>query len=82
LPEPLAARCPAAQANHVGLDPGLVDEHQAPGVKLGLKLLPALTLARDLRTVLLSWQQAFLRNNRLGGILLLQDEPKCLRTPA
>jgi hypothetical protein len=38
-----------AFGRHVGLDPGLVDEHQAPGIDLTLMELPALTLARNVR---------------------------------
>ncbi|MEY9722161.1 hypothetical protein ABIA22_004715 [Sinorhizobium fredii] len=48
---------PAAQRRHVGLDPGLVDEHQPSGIETSLPCLPALTSAgnvggnlRDLTT--------------------------------
>jgi hypothetical protein len=32
----IALRPPAPQRGHVGLDPGLVDEDQAPGIEMGL----------------------------------------------
>jgi hypothetical protein len=35
-PHPLALWPPSAQWGHVGLDPGLVDKDQAPGIELGL----------------------------------------------
>jgi hypothetical protein len=35
-PHPLAIWPPSAQWCHIGLDPGLVDKDQAPGIELGL----------------------------------------------
>ena len=35
-PHPLAFWSPSAQRGHVGLDPGLVDKDQAPGIEFGL----------------------------------------------
>ena len=35
-PHSLAFWPPSAQRGHVGLDPGLVDEDQAPGIEIGL----------------------------------------------
>ena len=59
LIQPLPPQRPAAQADHVGLHPGLVDEHQAPGVERCLKPPPALALARDGGTILLGRQHGF-----------------------
>ena len=33
---PFALRPPSSQRDHAGLDPGLVDEDQAPGIEAGL----------------------------------------------
>jgi hypothetical protein len=68
----------SAQAHHVGLDPGFVDEHQTLGIEPLLQALPTLALARNVRAQLLRWQQAFLRNTNLGGIGLewLETEPQ------
>ena len=33
---PITLRPPSAQRGHAGLDPGLVDEHQAPGIEASL----------------------------------------------
>ena len=35
-PHPSAFRPPSTQRRHAGLDPGLVDEHQAAGIEAGL----------------------------------------------
>ncbi len=48
-----AARGPAVGAGHVGLGPGLVDEHQPVGVEAGLAVAPGLSPAQHVRTVLL-----------------------------
>jgi hypothetical protein len=42
----LLAQAPAAQRCHVGLDPGPIDEDQAPGVNHVLMGLPACALER------------------------------------
>lgn len=49
----LALRTPAAQRRHVGLDPGLVDEHQPSGIETSLPCLPALTSAGNVGAGLL-----------------------------
>lgn len=54
-----AARAPAAQGRHVGLGPGLIDEHQAISVDAPLILAPLLTSAGHVRPILLLGQQAF-----------------------
>src|SRR3546814_3686072 len=46
---PLASRPPAAQWGHVGLDPGLVDEHETAGIETTLPGLPAPALAGHVR---------------------------------
>ena len=55
----LPAQAPAAQRCHVGLDPGLIDEDQAPGVNLVLMGLPACALERDVAAGLLGRQYGF-----------------------
>ena len=55
--EPLAARRPAPQRRHVGLRPGLVDEHQAAGVDPVLIRRPLRAAAGDIGTVLLGGDQ-------------------------
>jgi hypothetical protein len=46
-------------AGHVGLGPGLVDEHQTFGIKPALMLLPSGAPACDVGAVLLAGVQAF-----------------------
>jgi hypothetical protein len=46
-------------ARHVGLRPGLVDEHQAGGIKLALVQLPAGAPAGDVEPILLAGVQRF-----------------------
>src|ERR1700694_4234755 len=55
--EPLAARSPAPQRSHVGLRPGLVDEHQGAGVDPVLIRRPLRAAAGDIGTVLLGGDQ-------------------------
>ena len=55
----LAPRRPAAQRSHVGLGPGLVDEHQPPQVDAALMGLPARTLAGNVGSFLLSGERGF-----------------------
>ena len=57
--QPGTSGTPAAQRRHVGLGPGLVDEHQAGGVDPPLILLPLLTPPGDVGTILLLCEQAF-----------------------
>ena len=49
----LAARGPAVGASHVGLGPGLVDEHQPVGVESGLAVTPGVPPAQNVRASLL-----------------------------
>jgi hypothetical protein len=55
----LAARSPAPEWRHVGLDPGLVDEDQALAIDPALVSLPARSLARDVRPGLLRRNDGF-----------------------
>ena len=51
--QPLTLKSPAAQRGHVGLDPGLVDEHQAVWIEAILQAAPALPPPRDVGAALL-----------------------------
>ena len=53
-PEALAPEAAPVPARHVGLGPGLVDEHQARGVEIELPLEPGLAPAHDVGTALLA----------------------------
>lgn len=55
----LPAQAPDAQQHHIGLDPGLINADQAPGVKLVLIGLPACALERDVAAGLLGRQYRF-----------------------
>ena len=55
----LTARRPAGQPGHVGLDPGLIDEHQPTGVKAVLMRLPAASQPGYPRPILLGRHQRF-----------------------
>ena len=57
--QPPASGAAAVGAGHVGLGPGLVDEHQTAWIKPGLMASPALALARHVQAVLLDGEQAF-----------------------
>ena len=57
--EPLAPRPPASERRHVGLDPGLVNKHQAGRIEPGLNIAPAAAAAQDVRTRLFGREQAF-----------------------
>ncbi len=57
--EALAPRGTAVGAGHVGLGPGLIDEHQARRVDAALIAAPTLALARDVGPMLLGGVQAF-----------------------
>ena len=48
-----ASRGPSMGAGHVGLGPGLVDEHQPFGVETGLAVPPGAPLGQHVRAVLL-----------------------------
>src|SRR5580765_4757697 len=54
-----AARATPVRACHVGLGPGLVDEHQAGRVKPALVALPLRSPSGDVGSVLLAGVQAF-----------------------
>jgi hypothetical protein len=56
---PLAFWPPSAQWGHVGLDPGLVNKDQAPGIELGLPCAPALASTRDVGACSLESEQRF-----------------------
>jgi hypothetical protein len=51
--QPLAPRAAPVRARHVRRGPGLVDEHEPPGVEIGLRVEPGATLAQDIGAVLL-----------------------------
>ncbi len=60
--EALAFRRPAAQPGHVGLGPGLVDEHQSPGIDAALIGSPARAMAAYVRAVLLARDEGLFLN--------------------
>jgi len=53
------ARGPASQRRHVGLGPGLVDEHQAGRIDTALILDPLRSPTRDVRTIAFASHHAF-----------------------
>jgi hypothetical protein len=55
----LAARSPAVEGRHVGLDPGFIDKDQAARVEVGLEGPPALSPAGNIGTGLLKGEQCF-----------------------
>lgn len=57
--KPLALGCPATQRCHVGLGPGLVNEHEPSGIKPPLILLPLLAPPCHLGPELFGGQHAF-----------------------
>jgi len=57
--KPVAAWRPAAQAGHVGLGPGLVDEDQPSRIKPALIGFPACAPSGDVGTILLGGEQCF-----------------------
>jgi hypothetical protein len=58
---------PAAQGHHVGLGPGLVDEHWALGVDAALILTPLLAPAGDVWPILITANRLGLVAARNGG---------------
>ena len=60
----LAARRLSVGAGHVGLGPGLVDEHQALGLQVDLAVEPLLASGQDVRSVLF---------RRVGGLFFTRD---------
>ena len=57
--QPLASRRAAMGSRHVGLGPGLVDEHQTGRIKPPLILSPLCPPPRHVGTILLAGVQAF-----------------------
>lgn len=57
--QPLALGAPTAQRSHVGLDPGLIDEDQAPRIKTRLPGSPSPTSAGNIGASLLKGEQRF-----------------------
>ena len=57
--EPLAARCPTPQRRHVGLRPGLIQKHQAPGIDAALILGPLRPPPRYVGTILFAGDHGF-----------------------
>ena len=57
--QPLAPGAAAMATGHVGLGPGLIQEHEATWIQLALPALPPAAAARDVRPVLLGSHQAF-----------------------
>ena len=55
----LATRAPPSQWRHVGLRPGLINQHQAARIDAILIFPPLLTPPRDVGTILLLGEQAF-----------------------
>jgi hypothetical protein len=55
----LALGAPAAQRRHVGLDPGLVDEDELPGIEAGLPGAPAPTPTGNVGAGLFKREQRF-----------------------
>ena len=57
--KPLALPAPASDGRHIGLGPGLVDEHKALDGDAWLVLPPGGTLSCDVRPVLLGGVNGF-----------------------
>ena len=60
--ETLALRRPAAQAGHVGLGPGFVDEDQSPGIDEALIGAPSSAVAAYVRAILLACDEGLFLN--------------------
>jgi hypothetical protein len=52
---------PTAQRRHVGLDPGLINEHQPPGIDFTLPGFPAQPMTRDISALLFAGEDCFLK---------------------
>ena len=65
--EALALLRPAAQRRHVGLDPGLIDEHQAIRLQPALERLPSRPLASHGGARLLEGEQGFFKAQSLAS---------------
>lgn len=57
--EALSPLAPSVGPRHVGLGPGLINEHETAGIDLSLVALPTLAPPRYVRPVLLTGQHAF-----------------------
>jgi hypothetical protein len=57
--KPLAFGSPAAQRRHVGLDPGLINEHQSPWIDVTLPGFPAQPMTRDISAFLFAGEDGF-----------------------
>jgi hypothetical protein len=55
----LAFGAPAADRGHIGLDPGLIDEHQPRGIEMMARSLPSLTPPDDVGAMLLGCVECF-----------------------
>lgn len=60
--EALAARAPATERRHIGLDPGFVDENQTLGINLVLIAFPARAMAGYAGAILRGRENAFFYN--------------------
>jgi hypothetical protein len=58
IDEPATARRPAAQAGHIRLGPGLVDEDEARRIDQAMIFAPARAVAGDVRPLLLASDQS------------------------
>ena len=59
LRQALTSWAPASERCHIGLDPGLINEHEPSGINLALMRLPARSLAGNVRSLLLRRQDRF-----------------------
>lgn len=57
--KPFASRTATMGPHHVSLRPGLVDEHETPGIEPTLITLPARPPAGNIMPFLFGWQYAF-----------------------
>ena len=57
--KPMALGCPAPQRSHVGFRPGFINEHEPPGIKPTLILLPLFAPPCHLGPELFGGQHAF-----------------------
>ena len=55
----VTAWCPTPDRRHVGLGPGFIDEDQPSRIEAALVFLPLGPSTRDVRTILLAWQNGF-----------------------
>lgn len=57
--KPLTAPAASMRGRHVGLRPGLINEHEVLGIELLLALSPAVPFGRDVRPILLGGADGF-----------------------